>query len=405
MNPTLRPTKPTRPTGTTPGLRALFESLPGEPRTPSPPDINDLVRLHRIVRRAPLRHGARVRHRLLHHRARPRAWRRTSASTAPLLRERLTPELPAVPGVQRRRQRALDRAHARIASRRAWRARVHLTHSPVSATTFGGRLCHTYDRLPDVVPDLIYLDGPTRPTSRARSAGSPSPIPERTVMAADILVMEPTLLPGTVIVVDGRESNIRFLTRNLQRPVVAHASRATSRSSSWSSPASARWTSSASTCSDGRASDEDLLVRPVRQRARSWSSPRPSVGQVEDLVLHSVYSRFGVRLPKATRQLTLVRDLPAPANELYERSTRYRRAKVALNRARLRHRRDHRRRLRPRPPAHLQHVHRLARASGCSARRAGRWCCRSTTCGPTSGAGRAASRPCCTATPTRCPTG
>jgi glycosyltransferase involved in cell wall biosynthesis len=62
------------------------------------------------------------------------------------------------------------------------------------------------------------------------------------------------------------------------------------------------------------------------------------VGQVEDLTLHSVYSRFGVRLPRADRQLTLVRDLPAPANELYARSTRYRRAKVALDRARLRHR-------------------------------------------------------------------
>jgi glycosyltransferase involved in cell wall biosynthesis len=62
------------------------------------------------------------------------------------------------------------------------------------------------------------------------------------------------------------------------------------------------------------------------------------VGEVEDLVLHSVYSRFGVRLPKAARELTLVRDLPAPASELYVRSTRYRRAKVALNRARLRHR-------------------------------------------------------------------
>lgn len=62
------------------------------------------------------------------------------------------------------------------------------------------------------------------------------------------------------------------------------------------------------------------------------------VGQVEDLVLHSVYSRFGVRLPKRDDQLTLVRDLPAPANELFDRSTRFRRAKVALNRARMRHR-------------------------------------------------------------------
>jgi len=61
------------------------------------------------------------------------------------------------------------------------------------------------------------------------------------------------------------------------------------------------------------------------------------VGQVEDLVLHSVYSRFGVRLPKRVDELTLVRDLPAPANELFEHSTRFRRAKVALNRARMRH--------------------------------------------------------------------
>ena len=61
------------------------------------------------------------------------------------------------------------------------------------------------------------------------------------------------------------------------------------------------------------------------------------VGQVEDLVLHSVYSRFGVRLPNRIDELTLVRDLPAPANELYEHSTRFRRAKVALNRARMRH--------------------------------------------------------------------
>ncbi|MSO86146.1 MAG: glycosyltransferase [Acidimicrobiia bacterium] len=60
------------------------------------------------------------------------------------------------------------------------------------------------------------------------------------------------------------------------------------------------------------------------------------VGQVSDLVLHSVYSRFGVRLPKRDDELTMVRDLPAPANELFRRSTRFRRAKVALNRARFR---------------------------------------------------------------------
>ena len=36
-------------------------------------------------------------------------------------------------------------------------------------------------------------------------------------MAADLLLMEPTLLPGTVILVDGRTNNARFLQQNFQR--------------------------------------------------------------------------------------------------------------------------------------------------------------------------------------------
>jgi len=36
-------------------------------------------------------------------------------------------------------------------------------------------------------------------------------------MGADLVVMEPTLLPGTIILVDGRTNNARFLQRNFQR--------------------------------------------------------------------------------------------------------------------------------------------------------------------------------------------
>ena len=36
-------------------------------------------------------------------------------------------------------------------------------------------------------------------------------------MAADILLMESILLPGTFILVDGRTNNARFLNNNLQR--------------------------------------------------------------------------------------------------------------------------------------------------------------------------------------------
>ena len=40
---------------------------------------------------------------------------------------------------------------------------------------------------------------------------------ERTVMAADLLLMESILLPGTFIIVDGRTNNARFLKNNFQR--------------------------------------------------------------------------------------------------------------------------------------------------------------------------------------------
>jgi len=36
-------------------------------------------------------------------------------------------------------------------------------------------------------------------------------------MAADILLMEPTLIPGTTILIDGRTNNARFLENNLRR--------------------------------------------------------------------------------------------------------------------------------------------------------------------------------------------
>ena len=40
---------------------------------------------------------------------------------------------------------------------------------------------------------------------------------ERTVMAADLLLMESILLPGTFILVDGRTNNTRFLKNNFQK--------------------------------------------------------------------------------------------------------------------------------------------------------------------------------------------
>ena len=198
------------------GLRALFSGLPLEAGGALAPDVDDLVRLHRIVRHRPcvtvLELGVGYSTIVL-----ADALERNEEELGPQLRERIT------------RNTQLFQVHT-VDANEGWlavaveripptlRDRVHPHHSAVTATTFAGRLCHLYDTLPDVVPDLVYLDGPDPRDVTGTVRGMSFGIPERTVMSADVLVMEPTLLPGTVIVVDGRESNVRFLTRNLQRP-------------------------------------------------------------------------------------------------------------------------------------------------------------------------------------------
>lgn len=98
--------------------------------------------------------------------------------------------------------------------------RVTLSHSGVEAGTYRDQLCHYYKRLPNVVPDFIYLDGPSPKDVKGSVRGLDFSIDERTVMAADILLMESTLLPGAFIIVDGRVNNARFLERNFKRNFV-----------------------------------------------------------------------------------------------------------------------------------------------------------------------------------------
>jgi len=78
-----------------------------------------------------------------------------------------------------------------------------MTYSPVYRSTLSSRSVLLHRDLPDVVPDLIYLDGPEFP-------------PDIDV-AADVLVMEPKLPNDFYIIIDGRWENSKFLTSNLKR--------------------------------------------------------------------------------------------------------------------------------------------------------------------------------------------
>jgi len=98
---------------------------------------------------------------------------------------------------------------------------VSLFSSDCYAGTFNGQLCSYYDNLPNIIPDFIYLDAPdsyyTAGKVNGLSFNSCLSTVERDAMSADILLMEPSLFPGAVILVDGRMLNTTFLINNLKR--------------------------------------------------------------------------------------------------------------------------------------------------------------------------------------------
>ena len=90
-------------------------------------------------------------------------------------------------------------------------------HSNCEISTFNSRICTLYNELPNICPDLIYLDAPDQWSPKGNIRGISTNHPDRLPMSADILTIEHFLLPGTLIVIDGRTANARFIKCNLQR--------------------------------------------------------------------------------------------------------------------------------------------------------------------------------------------
>jgi hypothetical protein len=95
---------------------------------------------------------------------------------------------------------------------------AQLSYSECYMGTFNDRFCHYFSSLPNIMPDFIYLDGPAGHQVTGMIDGSDfAENFERTVMSGDLLRLEPTFTPGTMILVDGRTNNARFLKNNFQR--------------------------------------------------------------------------------------------------------------------------------------------------------------------------------------------
>ena len=89
--------------------------------------------------------------------------------------------------------------------------------SEVKLSFYNNKFVTYFHKLPNIQPDLIYLDGPSQfATSESIDGFSINDIC-RMPMAADILRFEFFLEPGCLILVDGRTQNARFLKTHLKR--------------------------------------------------------------------------------------------------------------------------------------------------------------------------------------------
>jgi len=85
-------------------------------------------------------------------------------------------------------------------------------------TSFNNQVCTQYKKLPNIIPDFIYLDGPDLNKIQGSVNGiNISKNKDFTPMSCDILKIENILLPGTIILIDGRGLNSSFLKNNFKR--------------------------------------------------------------------------------------------------------------------------------------------------------------------------------------------
>ena len=94
---------------------------------------------------------------------------------------------------------------------------IFFHQSKVSMALWNGRICTEYEKLPLVNPDFIYIDAPSQYNVDGLINGWSTMHNDMMPMMCDILKIEHFLTPYTIIVVDGRAANSRFIKANLQR--------------------------------------------------------------------------------------------------------------------------------------------------------------------------------------------
>lgn len=95
--------------------------------------------------------------------------------------------------------------------------KVKFNFSEVKMTKFNNRYCTEYSKHPLLNPDFIYIDGPHAWGVKNKIENFSTAHFSMMPMMCDVLKFEHFLTPGTIIVLDGRTANARFIKSNFQR--------------------------------------------------------------------------------------------------------------------------------------------------------------------------------------------
>ena len=95
--------------------------------------------------------------------------------------------------------------------------KIHYLYSEVYMSKFKNKIVTEYKKLPLCNPDFIYLDGPDQFNVKGEINGFSTRHKNLMPMVSDLLKIEYYLIPGTIILVDGRAANARFLKDHFVR--------------------------------------------------------------------------------------------------------------------------------------------------------------------------------------------
>ncbi len=193
----------------------VFDFVNGKLNIPFPPQTDDLVRLHQFIRSRKcftvLEFGVGYSTIVMADALQKNHVDWEKLTQKPEIRNRFMFQLFSVDASKDWLENTKKRFPSHLIDR------VHFQYSEVEIGTYNGQICHYYKELPDIIPDFIYLDGPSPKDVKGSIHGLSFQCEERTVMSGDLLLMESTFLPGTFIIVDGRTNNTRFLERHFTR--------------------------------------------------------------------------------------------------------------------------------------------------------------------------------------------